>query len=99
MDEQTLADYLRSAGGQPNDMGDAMARLMAPDSNIEALMGPQRKPQYPSLADTLGRQAQAYNQMPNGPVAGVEPQGQMPVINPYAPRSIPPMMPPPRGFR
>jgi hypothetical protein len=84
----SLAGYLRMAGGpeqqQPEqqNFNDALAKLMTPDPNIEAMMGPQRRP--PTLADTLGKQAQAYGQMPDGPM-GMDPQGQTPTYNPLGP--------------
>lgn len=105
MDENSLAGFLRMAGGpdqqpqQQPDMQQALQHLMTPDPQIEAMMGPQRQQQgYPSLAQTLGRMGQQYQGMPNGPM-GVDPMGQTPTINPFAQRPPAPLQMPTRGFR
>jgi hypothetical protein len=64
-------------------MDEALRRLFEDGSDYNALMGPKRKPLYPSLQDTLDAQAQQYQRMPNG-LVGPEPEGQMPVYNPNA---------------
>lgn len=99
MDENSLADFLRSGQQQQPDMQQALQQLMTPDPQIEAMMGPRRQPQgYPSLAQTLGRMGQQYQQMPDGPM-GMDPQGQTPAINPFTPRPPVGMQMPTRGLR
>lgn len=78
-------------------MAEKLQQFMAPNPEIEAMMGPRRRPIDPSFGDTIATMGDAYRQMPNGPT-GPMAMGQTPVLDPYAPRMA--QMPmPTRGFR
>lgn len=106
MDPNDLAGYLQQGGGampastEPpqQDMAAVLQRMMTPDPHIEAMMGPQRQPVYPSFGQTISRMARQYDQMPEG-IPGPAPTGQTPVINPYAQKPFQPLPAPFRGLR